>query len=829
MTDALRDPTDVVRQIEWEDAMLRRGVERFMSAQTQARDEGRGDEANAERRMLSHYLLAVAEGIESFVTPTQHSHDNSEKKLLRLLPSKTLAMMTLKTILSELHNPRMPLAALARAVGGRIEDELMMQKFHSEYGAYFEEIVRKIESKQSYDRAFKKKSIAGSMRRTHGEEVAPWPITKKYRIGQHLIHIAAGVCDLFEVHAVASENRGGTFVRATDKCLAWMRDFEAEMSIMFPDRMPMLIKPDPWVDAENGGYITPHLRKMTPLIIKSPVSTANSHDWLTMYNDANMPSVYLGINALQDTRWQVNDAVLRVLRTVMAQNLGTGVPRSDPYEFPSCPLEEGVKPSDLHPESDEIAAFNMWKGEMRTIHEFESERRAKIVNVSRIIRMAGEMENKEFHYVYRCDFRGRVYCATSGLSPQGTELAKALLRFADGKRLGSRGWYWFRVAGANRYGKDKVSFDDRVAWIDAQADSWRRCAADPIGTREIWGKADDPYSFLAWCYEYWGASQCANPATFVSHLPIGMDGSCNGLQHFSAMLRDNVGGSAVNLIPAEIPSDIYQRVADVVSKRLRAMPDNPYAVRWLALFHELGLTGTPRTLTKKPVMTLPYGSTERTACDSVMQWYLEHGNNAFPKTEAFKHALFLTPILWSSIGDVVIAARAAMKWIRQCAGIVARAGHPLEYTSVLGFPVKQVNEKMKSERIETYLSGALRLRIAIDVPTGELDSLKMQNGSSPNFVHHVDATHMLMTICAMIAAGITSFAMIHDDYGCHAADIETMHRVIRTSFLDLYMNHDLLRDFKDQLEKSSGCKLPDPPAFGTLDLAGVVDSKYFFS
>lgn len=827
MTDALRDPADVARQIEWEDTMLRRGVDRFMSAQTQAREEGRGDEANAERRMLTHYLLAVADGIEAFTQVTNHSHDTSEKQMLRVLPFATTAMMTLKVILSELHNPKMPLAALAKSVGIRIEDELMMQKFHAEHGAYFEEIVRKIEAKHSFDRNYKKHSIAGSMQRQQGSVVEHWTNTQRYKIGQRLIHIAAQSCDLFEINAIAGQRSGGTYVRATEKCIEWMRNFEAEMSIMFPDRMPMLIRPDPWINAQEGGYITPHLRKMTPLIIKSPMATANGTEWLDIYNTADMPSVYRGINALQDTRWKINDPVLRVLRTVMGLNLGTGVPRSEPYEFPACPLPPGVKASTLDPTSAEMEAFNGWKGEMRTMHELEAERRAKIVNVSRIIRMAGEMENKEFYYVYRCDFRGRVYSSTSGLSPQGTELAKALLRFADGKRLGERGWYWLRVAGANRYGKDKVSFDDRVKWVDSQSDEWRRCATDPLGTREIWGKADDPYSFLAWCYEYWGASECGNPASYVSYLPIGMDGSCNGLQHFSAMLRDGVGGAAVNLVPAQKPSDIYQRVADVMSDRLRAMPDNPYAIRWLALFSQLGLNGAPRQLTKKPVMTLPYGSTERTACDSVMQWYLENGNGFFPKTEAFKHALFLTPILWTSIGDVVIAARAAMAWIRKCAGIVARSGQPLEYTSILGFPVKQINEKMKSQTITTYLSGYLKINI--ETPTGELDSLRMQNGSSPNFVHHIDATHMLMTICSMLDAGITAFAMIHDDYGCHAADIEDMHKVIREQFLMLYMNHDVLMDFKNQLENASGCELPDPPAFGTLDLSGVTNSTYFFS
>jgi DNA-directed RNA polymerase len=44
-----------------------------------------------------------------------------------------------------------------------------------------------------------------------------------------------------------------------------------------------------------------------------------------------------------------------------------------------------------------------------------------------------------------------------------------------------------------------------------------------------------------------------NPEEFVSHLPVPLDGSCNGLQHLAAMGRDVVGAQATNIVPAEVP------------------------------------------------------------------------------------------------------------------------------------------------------------------------------------------------------------------------------------------------------------------------------------
>lgn len=44
-----------------------------------------------------------------------------------------------------------------------------------------------------------------------------------------------------------------------------------------------------------------------------------------------------------------------------------------------------------------------------------------------------------------------------------------------------------------------------------------------------------------------------DPATFRSRLPVQMDGSCNGLQHYAALSRDAPGAHAVNLLPVDRP------------------------------------------------------------------------------------------------------------------------------------------------------------------------------------------------------------------------------------------------------------------------------------
>src|SRR5690606_23726499 len=104
------------------------------------------------------------------------------------------------------------------------------------------------------------------------------------------------------------------------------------------------------------------------------------------------------------------------------------------------------------------------------------------------------------------------------------------------------------------------------------------CAEDPINNRG-WLEADCPFQFLAWVLEYKEWKKYG--AAFQSHIPVGMDGSCNGLQNFSAMLRDEKGGVSTNIVPGPAPRDIYQDVADRTMERVKAAPDDDMKTLWI--------------------------------------------------------------------------------------------------------------------------------------------------------------------------------------------------------------------------------------------------------
>ena len=68
-----------------------------------------------------------------------------------------------------------------------------------------------------------------------------------------------------------------------------------------------------------------------------------------------------------------------------------------------------------------------------------------------------------------------------------------------------------------------------------------------------WQDADSPWQLLAVCYDVRAALASGDPETYMSKMPVHQDGSCNGLQHYAALGRDESGGRAVNLLPVDKP------------------------------------------------------------------------------------------------------------------------------------------------------------------------------------------------------------------------------------------------------------------------------------
>jgi len=111
-------------------------------------------------------------------------------------------------------------------------------------------------------------------------------------------------------------------------------------------------------------------------------------------------------------------------------------------------------------------------------------------------------DEPRFYFPYQLDHRGRAYPVPQLVNPQSDDIGRSLLEFAEGKPLGERGAYWLAILMANSYWKkNKVSFDDRLAWVNRHEPEIIAFANDPLRVHRFWNEADKPWTFLAACQE----------------------------------------------------------------------------------------------------------------------------------------------------------------------------------------------------------------------------------------------------------------------------------------------------------------------------------------
>lgn len=150
----------------------------------------------------------------------------------------------------------------------------------------------------------------------------------------------------------------------------------------------------------------------------------------------------------------------------------------------------------------------------------------------------------------------------------------------------------------------------------------------------------------------------------------------------------------------------------------------------------------------------------------------------------------------------------------------------MEWVTPLGMPVVQPYRKERTYQIKTLLQ---KVTLSSSCEKLPVDSNRQKTAFPPNYVHSLDASHMLLTAIACHEAGI-EYAAVHDSYWTHAATVDQMGSILRDKFVELHRDDLLLRLVADveRLHPSLAGKLPPRPERGTLELDEVRKSTFFF-
>ncbi|XP_044505742.1 DNA-directed RNA polymerase 2, chloroplastic/mitochondrial-like isoform X2 [Mangifera indica] len=572
--------------------------------------------------------------------------------------------------------------------------------------------------------------------------------------------------------------------------------------------MPMLVPPVKWTGYDKGAHL------FFPSYVMRVHGVRQQREAVKRAPRKQLQPIYEALDTLGNTKWRVNKRVLSVIDRIWS----SGGRLADLVDRNDIPLPE-------KPDTEDETLLRKWKWNVKSVKKENKERHSQRCDIELKLSVARKMKDEEgFYYPHNLDFRGRAYPIHPYLNHLGSDLCRGILEFAEGRPLGKSGLHWLKIHLANLYanGVDKLSHEGRLTFTENHLDDIFDSADRPLEGKHWWLKAEDPFQCLAVCMNLAEALRSSSAETFISHIPVHQDGSCNGLQHYAALGRDKLGAAAVNLVAGEKPADVYSGIAARVLDIVRRDAQKDPAIFPNALHAKMLVSQVDRKLVKQTVMTSVYGVTYIGAREQIKR-RLKERSAIVDDTEAFGASCYAAKVTLTALEEMFEAARAIMNWLGECAKVIASENEPVRWTTPLGLPVVQPYRKLGKHSVKTSLQ-ILTLRRETD----QVMVRRQRTAFPPNFVHSLDSSHMMMTAVACRNAGL-NFAGVHDSYWTHACDVDEMNRILREKFVELYEKpilENLLESFQHSFPTLS---FPPLPERGDFDLRDVLESPYFFN
>jgi DNA-directed RNA polymerase len=784
--------------------------------------------------------LALVDEAESAVNKTLPQKNRCEiGPFLRVIPTDKLAATTILSLMKILGSigvdKGIPLSTAITAIAGTVEDESIFQSIQqnkrtkmwptkgSGAALLTPEMLLKATKARGPGSASKLIEFYAAHHNRDYVSQTPWTITTKAKLGAFLL---SSLIEVAKVPVTLTHKETKEFVTqmqpafshshqyrmgkklgiiVTNKVLVTQLKNDPVHSVL-AKHLPMVVEPEPWSGFDKGGFIAHPARVMR---VKHGDQDQRYYAEAAV-SQGDMKQIFKGLDILGKTSWQINQAVYNVM--LEAWNSGDAI-ASIPPETPKLDMP-------LEPRTTQDPLERMrW---IRAVKAVENQRvglHSQRCFQNFQLEIARALKNETFYFPHNVDYRGRAYPIPPYLNHMGADHCRGLLQFGKGKELGASGLRWLKIHLSNVFGYDKASLSERESFAMTQLENIYDSASKPLDGLRWWLKAEDPWQCLAACIELTNALKSQDPENFVSHLPIHQDGTCNGLQHYAALGGDSWGAKQVNLEPGDRPADVYTAVANLV---IESIEKDRKSGDQRAIILEGKVS---RKTVKQTVMTNVYGVTYIGAKAQVRK-QLVAAHPDLPNDESINAgtlSAYIATKIFTALSSMFRGAHDIQYWLGDCAQRISTCLSPEQlnmleaqwprlvsgakddpntterytpadineilqfkssviWTTPLQMPIVQPYRRANSKTIKTNMQSITLMDPHRSDP---VDKRKQLQGFPPNFVHSLDATHMLLSALRCDELGL-SFAAVHDSFWTHASDIGTMNGVLRDAFIRIH-------------------------------------------
>lgn len=822
MEQQLRD-----KQVEIEEQMLRMTEAKIERDYNNSVHRKAGSETVAGMVMKKVTIDRYASKLNEYFKLKLRGKASVNREKLMYFEKNTLglSMIVIDKVLDILMLGDVSLTKLSLEVSNHVTDVLSASLLRDNKGALYKYIEGIYEGKTK--RFINRKKVNTSKR----FELLVDEKSIKVSIGSILIDLLVkSGADVIEVYKPS--NHDPYTVKLSDAMIRIIGNVNYNLIRTNTIYKPLVCEPLEWTGLTGSlGYYT--------IGYKSLIKFRNSHDRKFVMGLSNdMDRLLNVLNTVQRTKWSINSEILKVIEYIVENKLeDPSSSFTNPKYYAGIPYMDTLELEDVFDSSK----FTDKNSPLYYRARDEAERRLDSIRSKRIqflyaFNLAKEYSKYDkFYFSYQLDFRGRMYPVQQHLNPQGNDIVKAMLQFTEGVKPTEEGFKWLMIHGANVYGKDKLTYNERIQFVKEKEQEIYRIADEPISHIKTWSEADDPLLYLAFCIDYTRTKRGG-----CSYIPISLDATCSGIQIYSGLLRDKEGAEAVNVVNNSEgrPADIYQKVADKVNYYLE-IGDYPKTIGFnnadgvhtevSTLVEAKSMEGKiTRRLTKRNTMTQPYSVTTHGMFTQIKDILSadEDDGNVWWEGDKWIVAKLLSDLNSKGIGEVVKGAKVGQDYIKSLTDICSNSNVPiLWYTPYMNFPMFQNIRREKVTRVRTAF-GSLKLYNRTD----RIHKQKQSAGIAPNFIHALDATLMYLTVEECNNRGVKDFMLIHDSYGTNANDVSILNESVRESFVNLFKAKPL-HSFYWRLPDELKTEATDPESvmINTLDLDKVKESTYIFS